>query len=121
MLLALSLQHFVHLNTGNSAPVPIGSFNLGLVAAVQGFDQFSGGLGTAILMTFLMRICKGEFKAAHYAIGTGLMSISGFFTGVASGFIASRLGYGYFFGISFLLSVPGMVLGLMVIRDFSNE
>jgi PAT family beta-lactamase induction signal transducer AmpG len=116
MLLAFALGKYLVLNTGNSSPVPIGSWNLTMVALVQGFDQFAGGLGTSILMTFLMRICKGEYKAAHYAIGSGLMSISGLFTGVASGFIASRFGYGYFFGISFLLSAPGMILAIPVMR-----
>jgi len=29
---------------------------------------------------------------------------------VAGGFLAERLGYGYFFGISFLASIPGMAL-----------
>jgi MFS transporter, PAT family, beta-lactamase induction signal transducer AmpG len=116
MLLAFSLNQFVAINTGNSTPVPIGIGNLITVAGVQGFDQFSGGLGTAVLMTFLMRVCRGEFKAAHYAIGSGLMSISGLFTGVASGFIASRLGYGWFFGVSFLLSIPGMLLAVPALR-----
>jgi PAT family beta-lactamase induction signal transducer AmpG len=80
------------------------------VVAMQAFDQFSGGLGTAVLMVFLMRICRSEFKASHYAIGTGLMSISGLYAGVISGFVTSWVGYGLFFGISFLVSIPGMVL-----------
>lgn len=121
MVLAFALQKYLVLNTGNSTPVPVGTLNLASVACVQGFDQFAGGLGTSILMTFLMRICKGEYKAAHYAIGSGLMSISGLFTGVASGFIASRFGYGYFFGISFLLSAPGMILAVLVMRVYSEQ
>ncbi|MBN1757100.1 MAG: MFS transporter [Chitinispirillaceae bacterium] len=116
MALAFALQKYLLVNTGNSTPEPIGAFNLAAVAAVQGFDQFAGGLGTSVLMTFLMRICKGKFKAAHYAIGSGLMSISGLFTGVASGFIAARFGYAVFFGISFVLSIPGMVLAIPVMK-----
>ncbi len=81
-----------------------------LVAAVHGFDQFAGGLGTAVLMTYLMRLCDPRHKAAHYAIGTGLMSVSGLYAGVLSGFLASALGYGWFFGVSFLFSVPGLLL-----------
>lgn len=84
------------------------------VAAVHGFDQFAGGLGTAVLMTFLMRLCHMDFKASHYAIGTGLMSISGLYAGVASGFLTAWFGYGIFFGISFLLSIPGMVMILFI-------
>lgn len=123
MGLAFTLQHFILVNTGNSSPESIGVFNLAAVAVVQGFDQLSGGLGTAVLMTFLMKLCNGTYKAAHYAIGSGLMSISGLFTGVASGFIASNLGYGWFFGVSFALSIPGMLLAFPALKaiDVNKE
>jgi PAT family beta-lactamase induction signal transducer AmpG len=110
MFLALGLDHYVILNTGTDDLTPIGHSNLFLVALVHAFDQFAGGLGTSVLVTFLMRACLPEFKAAHFAIGTGLMNISGVLSGVVSGFLAQWLGYGYFFGISFLASLPGMAL-----------
>jgi len=108
--LALHLKDYVMLNTGTETIAYIGNLNLFIVAIVHAFDQFAGGLGTSILMVFLMRTCTGLFKAAHYAIGSGLMNISGVFAGVASGFLAERLGYGLFFGFTFLLSIPGMCL-----------
>jgi len=110
MVLAVHLAPFVDLNTGVEIPSSIGQVNLLLVASVHGFDQFAGGLGTAVLVTFIMRTCLPEFKAAHFAIGTGLMNVSGVLSGVMSGFLAEWAGYGYFFGISFLVSLPGMVL-----------
>lgn len=110
MALAFHLDSFLAVNNVTNATADIGLKNLITVASVTGFDQLAGGLGTAVLMTFLMRICRAEFKAAHYAIGTGLMSISGLYGGALSGFLASWLGYGSFFGISFLLSIPGMIL-----------
>ncbi|MGD2124800.1 MAG: MFS transporter [Desulfobacteraceae bacterium] len=114
MLLALYLNKYVILNTAAETVIPIGTFNLSLVAAVHAFDQFAGGLGTSVLVTFLMRTCLQDFKAAHFAIGTGLMNISGVLAGVGSGFLAAWLGYGYFFGISFLASIPGMLLILYI-------
>ena len=110
MALALSLGPYLALNTGAQQVTPIGSGNLFFVALVHAFDQFAGGLGTSVLVTFLMRTCLPDFKAAHFAIGTGLMNLSGVLAGVAGGFLAERLGYGYFFGISFLASIPGMAL-----------
>ena len=109
MFLALYLHPYVLLNTGAETPVALGHLNLFLVASVHAFDQFAGGLGTSVLVTYLMRTCLPEFKAAHFAIGTGLMNISGVFSGVMSGFLAGWLGYGGFFGLSFLASVPGMI------------
>jgi len=114
MVLALYLNKYVILNTGAETLTPIGNLNLFIVASVHAFDQFAGGLGTAVLVTFLMRTCLPSFKAAHFAIGTGLMNISGVLSGVMSGFLAQWLGYGYFFGISFLASIPGMVLILFI-------
>ncbi|MBW1942072.1 MAG: MFS transporter [Deltaproteobacteria bacterium] len=114
MLLAMYLYKFIVLNTGAETVVPIGHFNLFLVASVHAFDQFAGGLGTSVLVTYLMRTCLAEFKAAHFAIGTGLMNISGVLSGVLSGFLAGWLGYGVFFGISFLASIPGMLLILFI-------
>ncbi|MBN1907268.1 MAG: MFS transporter [Deltaproteobacteria bacterium] len=110
MLLALFLNNYLTINTGAENTVSIGNFNLFLVASVNGFDQFAGGLGTSVLMTYLMRTCLPEFKAAHYAIGSGLMNICGVLSGVVSGFLAEWLGYSLFFGISFLASVPGMIM-----------
>ncbi|MBW1721310.1 MAG: MFS transporter [Deltaproteobacteria bacterium] len=110
MGLALYLAPYVRINTGAEHVLFIGNFNLFLVAVVHAFDQFAGGLGTSVLATYLMRTCLSEFKAAHFAIGTGLMNISGVLSGVVSGFLAGWLGYGYFFGISFVASVPGMLL-----------
>ncbi len=110
MFLAFHLQSWIQLNTGVAHPAAIGNFNLFLVASVHGFEQFSGGLGTAVLMTYLMRICMKEHKAAHYAIGSGLMSLSGLFTGMSSGFIANWLGYGWMFGMSFVVAIPAMLV-----------
>jgi PAT family beta-lactamase induction signal transducer AmpG len=110
MAVAFYLSRFTLLNTGASVVTPIGPLNLFLVATVHSFDQFAGGLGTAVLVMFLMRTCLPEYKAAHFAIGTGLMNLSGVFSGVLSGFLAGWLGYGVFFGLSFLASIPGMVL-----------
>lgn len=110
MFLALKLDDLILLNTGNPIPIAIGANNLFAFVCVHAFDQFAGGLGTAVLMVFLMHLCLPRFKAAHYAIGTGLMSFSGLYAGVLSGFLAAWAGYGYFFGISFLLSLPGMAL-----------
>jgi PAT family beta-lactamase induction signal transducer AmpG len=65
MALALYLRKFIFLNTGASTVFPVGALNLFLVATVHSFDQLAGGLGTAVLVTFLMRTCLPEYKAAQ--------------------------------------------------------
>ncbi|MEW6428212.1 MAG: MFS transporter [Thermodesulfobacteriota bacterium] len=110
MILALLLAPYLADGSTLAQPPAMGWEPLLFVCGVHGFDQLAGGLGTAVLMTYLMRLCRGGHKAAHYAIGTGLMSISGVFAGILSGFLAQALGYGMFFGVSFLASLPGMAV-----------
>jgi len=108
MALAFSLSHVLLVNTGAQVPAPVGAVKLLSVVLVHGFDQFSGGLGSAVLTALLLKLCNPEYKAAHFAIGTGLMTLSGVFVGIIGGYLCDWLGYGYFFGISFLFSLPGM-------------
>lgn len=121
MWLGFDFQEVIAQNVISKEPVFMGVTNLVKFASVHGFDQFAGGLGTSVLMTFLMRMCKGEYKAAHYAIGSGLMNLSGIFAGALSGVMASRLGYGWFFGISFLAAVPGMVLVIPLLKTIKED
>jgi PAT family beta-lactamase induction signal transducer AmpG len=120
MWLAWSLDKFIILNTSNPNPTPIGNFNLVAVATVNGFEQFSAGLGTAVLTTYLLRICIKEFKTAHFALGTGLMSVSGVIAGIAGGIITNEIGYEMFFMISFITAIPGMIL-LYFIPQFNKQ
>jgi PAT family beta-lactamase induction signal transducer AmpG len=110
MAVAIHTSEALAANLGLQTPTPVPSGDIALVALAHFFEQFAGGLGTSVLMTFLMRICKPEFKAAHYAIGSGLMSMSGLYSGVASGFLAGWLGYAWTFGLSFVVSIPAMLL-----------
>ncbi len=120
MWLGFDLKEFIVINTNSAEPVFMGIFNLVKVASVHGFDQLAGGLGTSVLMTFLMRLCKGEYKAAHYAIGSGLMNLSGIFGGAVSGLLASWMGYGWFFGFSFIAAIPAMVLVVPLMRNMTD-
>ncbi len=115
--LALQLQPFLAANTGNPDPLALGGGHLAAVAFTHGFDQFSGGLGTAVLTVYLMRICRVEFKAAHFAIGSSLMSVGSLIAGISSGFLTAWFGYGAFFAISFLCALPGMALVCFVPKD----
>lgn len=109
MLLAFYLLGEGQGGSGGMVPTVRG-IDLLLTCGVVSFDSLAGGLGTAVLMTFLMGLCKDNFKAAHYAIGTGLMSVSGVYAGAFSGFLVKWWGYGWFFGASFCLSLPAMAL-----------
>ena len=81
-----------------------------LLTTIIALESLGSGLGTAVFMVYLMRCCRPDFKAAHMAIVTALMSVGFTLAGVGSGFAAEAMGYTVYFGVSFLATIPGMVL-----------
>ncbi len=99
-------DHYEHLIGHPELGVPSFALLVGVIIC----ENFGAGLGTAVFMVYLMRCCKPDHKAAHYAILTALMSVSFTISGVLSGFIASAVGFSHFFGFTFLATIPGMLL-----------
>jgi PAT family beta-lactamase induction signal transducer AmpG len=80
------------------------------IALVHGYEQLAAGLGNAALVVYLLRTCKPEFKAAHYAFGSALISIGSSVLGGFAGQFVERYGYFDLFVGSFVLTLPSMIL-----------
>jgi len=87
---------------------------IGTITAVVTVEHFGAGLGTAVFMVYLMRCCNPAHKAAHMALLTALMSVGYTLAGVASGALAEVLGYGPYFALTFVATLPSMALILVV-------
>ncbi len=74
------------------------------------FESISGGLGTAAFLAFLMNVCQKEHATVQYAFLSSIFSLTGRLIGGLSGLGAERYGYGNYFAITFLLSLPAYLL-----------
>jgi MFS transporter, PAT family, beta-lactamase induction signal transducer AmpG len=74
------------------------------------FESLSGGLGTAAFLAFLMNVCQKEHATVQYAFLSSVFSLTGRLIGGISGLGAERFGYGNYFAITFLLSMPAYLL-----------
>src|SRR5262245_45313004 len=74
------------------------------------FESLSGGLGTAAFLAFLMNICQKEHATIQYAFLSSIFSLTGRLVGGISGLGAERFGYGNYFAVTFLLSLPAYLL-----------
>ena len=74
------------------------------------FESFSGGLGTAAFLAFLMNVCQKEHATIQYAFLSSIFSLTGRLVGGLSGIAAERFGYGNYFAFTFLLSLPAYAL-----------
>jgi PAT family beta-lactamase induction signal transducer AmpG len=70
------------------------------------FESLSGGLGTAAFLAFLMNVCDKEHATVQYAFLSSVFSLTGRLIGAVSGLGAEKYGYGNYFAITFMLSMP---------------
>jgi PAT family beta-lactamase induction signal transducer AmpG len=93
--------------------IPFGSVPL-LVAA----EQFGYGIGLTAFTVYLMMICGGRYKTAHFVISTGIMALGMMVPGMISGMLQEAVGYRHFFLAVCLLTIPGiLVIFRLPIRD----
>jgi PAT family beta-lactamase induction signal transducer AmpG len=84
------------------------------------FESLSGGLGTAAFLAFLMNVCQKEHATVQYAFLSSVFSLTGRLIGAISGVGAERYGYGGYFALTFLLSMPAYLL-LPWVRHWIQE
>ncbi|MBU2572668.1 MAG: MFS transporter [Elusimicrobia bacterium] len=98
---------------GAGFQIPAGTIPL-LVAV----EQFGYGAGMTAFMVYLMMICRGKYKTAHFAISTGIMALGMMVPGMISGKLQEALGYRHFFLAVCFLTIPGiLVIFKLPIKD----
>jgi PAT family beta-lactamase induction signal transducer AmpG len=97
-------------------------FNLGRFGlyGASMFESLSGGLGTAAFLAFLMNVCQKEHATVQYAFLSSIFSLTGRLVGAISGLGAEKYGFGNYFAITFLLSMPAYLL-LPWVRQWIHE
>jgi PAT family beta-lactamase induction signal transducer AmpG len=83
-------------------------------------ESFTGGLGTAAFLAFLMRICEKERAATEYALLSAIFGLARSVSGAFSGWGATRFGYASYFSATFLLALPAFAL-LPWVRSWVDE
>ena len=73
-------------------------------------EYFGYGFGFVGLTLFMMQqVAPGRHQMAHYAFASGIMNLSVMLTGAVSGYLSDYFGYGYFFLLVMLFTVPAFV------------
>ena len=128
MVLALHVPDVFYLYMAYATPalrqitllghsIPFGTVPL-LVAA----EQFGYGIGLTAFTVYLMMICKGKYKTAHFAISTGIMALGMMVPGMISGMLQQAIGYKHFFLAVCVLTIPGiLVIFKLPIRDAEEK
>lgn len=110
LTLLMNLNIWLYVWLASTKPDPSTLMGISVIAGVHGFEQIAAGLGSAVLLMFLLTTCAAEYKATHYAIGSAIMSIPGTLVGGQAGVWVEQIGYTNLFIIAFFSSIPGMLL-----------
>jgi PAT family beta-lactamase induction signal transducer AmpG len=118
LTLAMNLFIWAYVWLAMARPDAQTTGGMAMIAVVHGYEQLAVGLGNAALTVFLLYTCRPEYKAAHYAFGSAIMSLTGTILGGFAGTVVERYGYVVLYVASFALSIPAMILLFFVpIRD----
>jgi len=115
ILQAASNLAFMWLATaGKSYPI--------MVFAV-GFENISGGMGTAAFVALLMALCDHRFTATQYALLSALAAFGRVYVGPVAGFATDPkyldLAWAPFFFLTFAAALPGLVLVWWLRREIT--
>ena len=78
--------------------------------AASATESFTGGLGTAAFLAFLMAIVNKRHSATEYALLSSVFALSRSVAGWAGGFGAQIMGYADYFLLTFFLAFPAYFL-----------
>jgi len=78
-------------------------------------ENFSGGIGSSVLVAYLSILCNIAFSATQYATLSAFASLSRNLFSSSAGIFAASLGWYKFFIFSTFLAIPGLVF-LLILR-----
>lgn len=81
-----------------------------LLAGVISLEYFGVGLGTAAFVAYIAKTTDPRFTATQFALFTSLAAVPRTLMSASTGWLVEQLGWTSFFGLCFLLGIPGMLL-----------
>ncbi len=82
----------------------------GVMYSASAIESFTGGLGTAAFLAFLMAIVDKSRATTEYAILSSIFAFSRSIAGWAGGIGAHEMGYANYFLLTFVLAFPAYLM-----------
>lgn len=89
---------------------PVAANHEMLMYFASAIESFTGGLGTAAFLAFLMAIVNKRHSATEYALLSSVFALSRSVSGWAGGYGAETMGYSDYFLLTFFLAFPAYLL-----------
>ena len=81
-----------------------------MLIATIGFENFSGGMGSAAFVAYLSVLCSRKFTATQYALLASFAAFGRTFVSSFSGMLADSVSWDIFFLITTVIAIPGVIM-----------
>ena len=92
-------------------------YSIELLPVTIAAENLASGMGTAVFVAYLSILCNVRYTATQYALFSSLFAISRTWLSTGSGALADEFGWAFFFIITMVAAVPGIIL-LFLIRKY---
>jgi len=96
----------------------VAGYNLTILTATIGIENFTGGMGSAAFVAYLSLLCNARFTATQYALLSALAAVPQRILSAWGGVLAEALGWAPFFLVSTAAALPGLLLLVYLMRRF---
>jgi PAT family beta-lactamase induction signal transducer AmpG len=81
-----------------------------VMAFAIGFENLTGGMGTAAFVALVMSLCNHRYTATQFALLSSVEALGRVFLGWPAAKLVGLAGWGPFFFVTFLAALPGLWL-----------
>lgn len=116
--IAGGLQLLSNLGFGGLA---MAGHDVGALAAVIGFENLAGGMGTTAFVAFLAALCHRKYTATQYALLSSLFAVARTFLAAPGGLVAEAVNWPLYFLLTAIAAIPGLVLIVLLQRRLTSD
>lgn len=95
--------------------------NTPVLAISVAMENLTGGISAAAFVAYLSSLCNVHYTATQYALLSSLAAFGRTWLSTPAGYVAKKLGWEWFFALSALLAIPGLVLLWVLNRRLSDS
>lgn len=87
-----------------------------MLAVTIGVENLAGGLGSAAFVGYISMLCNRQYTATQYALLSSIAVVGRTVLSSFGGFAAADLGWSWFFVLSTLVAIPGLIFLFLITK-----
>lgn len=91
------------------------------LAVTISVENLTAAMATSAFVAYIASLCGAAYTATQFALLTSLMSAARIFFASGGGWLAERLDWAWYFAVTTLAAVPGLVVLLWLMKNLPSD